>query len=95
MFSLPRWAKEIAQELRAFVGLAENLGLIPKTHGGSQTSVISVPGDSMPTSAFCEHKACIWYINIPLGKTNIKGINSSFKEVLLMPLLSHFPSTQR
>lgn len=64
---LIRGAREIAQGLRAFVGLAEDPGSIPNTYSGSQPSIGPMPKD--PTSLLTsEPTVCMWYTDIHVGK---------------------------
>ena len=46
-------------------------------HGGSQPSVIPVPGDPVPFSAFCRYRS--WCLDIHIGKTPItKQMETNF-----------------
>lgn len=48
----------MAQPLRAQAALAEDVGLILSTHGGSQSGTV-VPGDLMHYSGFCCAQTCM------------------------------------
>lgn len=66
---------EIAQWLRAFVALTEDLGAVPSTHIMVHNTSIEtlVPGDLTP----CSDLGCTWCTDIHAGKqlSNIKEIN--------------------
>lgn len=58
VFKTHLWVREMAQQLRAFVALVEDLSSIPSTNMMvSQLSVIPVPEDPMTSSDFKRHQA--------------------------------------
>jgi hypothetical protein len=72
----------MAQRLRAFAVLMENLGSIPHNpQGSSQLSVTPVLGDPRSTSGF--HRACIHMVHRHTGRQNTHThqikINKSLK----------------
>lgn len=65
----------MAQQLNAFLALAEHPSSVPSTHiEASQPSIMPVPGDPMASSDSYEHKVHTWCTYIHEGKTfkNIK-----------------------
>ena len=53
-------------------------------HGGSQPSVTAVLEALIPSPRLLEHQACMWYTDIPAGKTltpkiNLKNIHTLLK----------------
>lgn len=58
----------MAQQLRAFAILAEELGLNPSTHNGSQLSVILVP-EHLKSSLASTGTACTYYTDVHAGRT--------------------------
>lgn len=59
---------EIAQWLGTLTALAENLSSIPSIqHGCSQSSVILVHEDLVPSSGFLQYQACTLFMLIHAG----------------------------
>lgn len=44
-YELPLPDLAVAQPLRLLAALTDNMGSVPSTHGGSHSSITSVPGD--------------------------------------------------
>jgi hypothetical protein len=59
----------------ALVALTENPGLVPRTHDGSQLSVLEDPA---PSSNLQRHQACMWDTYVHVGKTHKNKINLFF-----------------
>lgn len=55
---IKKWVGEMSQQLRALAPLAEDPGLIPRTHMVVQNHLkTTIPGDLKPSSDFLGHQA--------------------------------------
>ena len=65
----------MAQQLRTFVALAEDLGLV--LHGSSQPSITPVPRDPIPVSRHCRYQVHMWCTSSHGDKTPIRIKNKN------------------